>query len=105
MNDQAFAERVMEQLNQLPELHTEEMFGGTAIYSQTVFFAIAYRNRLYFRVTPATRRDFEAYGSTAFQPSERVRLTTYYEVPKPITDNVPELLEWARKAIGKFREE
>ncbi len=103
MDDKTFTDEIMERLNQLPELHTESMFGGIAIYSQKVFFGIAYQGRLYFRVTPATRRDFEAYGSTAFQPSERVRLTTYYEVPGSIADDSGQLVEWARKAIGKFQ--
>lgn len=103
MDDKAYAEEVMQRLQSLPELHTEEMFGGFAIYSQKIFFGIVYQNRLYFRVTPATRKDFEAYGSSAFQPSDRVRLTTYFEVPEPIAANDAELLEWARKAIGKSR--
>lgn len=101
MDDKTFAEDVMTRLGSLPELRTDEMMGGYAIYSQNIFFAIAYQNRLFFRVNPVTKREYEAYGSMAFQPSPRVRLTTYYEVPGPIAENSPELLEWARKAIGK----
>lgn len=103
MDDKTYAEEVMQRLNALPELRTEEMFGGYAIYSRKVFFAIVYKNRLYFRVNPVTRKDFETYGSSAFQPSDRVRLTTYFEVPEPIAANDNELLEWARKAIGKVQ--
>lgn len=92
----------MRRLNELPELRTESMFGGFAIYSQKSFFGIVFQGRLYFRVTPATKKDFEEYGSCAFQPSERVRLTTYYEVPPPIATHDGQLLDWARKAIGKL---
>jgi DNA transformation protein and related proteins len=102
-DDQVYATQVMERLAGLPELRSESMFGGYAIYSQSVFFAIAFRERLYFRVTPATKKDFEAYGSGPFQPSDRVRLTTYYEVPAAVAASDAELLQWARKAIGTFR--
>jgi DNA transformation protein and related proteins len=102
-DDEAYAGRIMERLASLPELRSEIMFGGYAIYSQSVFFAIAFRERLYFRVTPATKKDFEAHGSGPFQPSDRVRLTTYYEVPAPILAGDADLLQWARKAIGTFR--
>lgn len=101
MDDKTFAEDVMSRLASLQELRTEPMMGGYAIYSQNIFFAIAYQARLYFRVNPVTKKDYEACGSSPFQPSPRVRLTTYYEVPEAIAGSASDLLEWARKAIGK----
>lgn len=103
MDDKAYTDSILDRLSALPELRSEPMFGGFAIYSKKIFFAIAFQGRLYFRVTPATKKDFEAQGSGPFQPSERVRLTTYYEVPSPIAGDSTQLLQWAQKAVGTFQ--
>jgi DNA transformation protein len=76
------------------------MFGGFGIYCGGVFFAIVYRGNLYFRTGEETRAAYEEKGMRPFAPRAGQVLKTYYQVPSEVLDRVPELIAWARAALG-----
>lgn len=76
------------------------MFGGVGLYYNDLFFAIHYKNRLYFKVDDGNRGDYEAAGMRPFKPFEDKPTTMkYYEVPARVQESPKELQAWARKAI------
>lgn len=100
MTDEEFKDQLLQTFKELPELTTAEMFGGYAIYCSDKFFCIVYEGRFYFRVTEVSRQQYIERGSGPFQPTPRVKLTTYYEVPKEVADDPIEVMDWARKSIS-----
>ena len=50
MADQAFRERVLDQLSGLGNITSRPMFGGWGIYWRETIFGIVYGDRLYFKV-------------------------------------------------------
>jgi DNA transformation protein len=76
------------------------MFGGHGLYLGDQFFAIVYRDRLYFKTDDASRPEYEAAGSEPFRPNARQTLTSYWEVPAEVIENGESLVEWARDAVA-----
>lgn len=78
------------------------LFGGAGIYSGETCFALLSRGVLYFKVSEATKRKYEAEGSKPFGYTTnkgRSALTSYYRVPDRLLDEPEELAEWAREAV------
>ena len=99
MDDQAFRERVLNQLSILGNINGRPMFGGHGIYWEGVIFAIEYRDRLYFKVDEQSKGEYVAKGMGPFRPNERQTLKSYYEVPPDVLDDTEALLSWASEAI------
>ena len=97
--DDTFVEFVCDQLEGLDGVVHRSMFGGYGIYCGSTFFGIAYRGRLFFKTSEATRGKYEAWGSDPFQPNAKQRLRSYYEVPEDVIDDVEKLLELAEEAL------
>ena len=95
-----FLDYVLDQLGELGPVSSRAMFGGNGIYLGGQFFAVAYRDRLYFRTDDTTRPEYERSGSEPFQPNERQTLKTYWEVPAEVLDDRDQLVEWARDAVS-----
>ena len=95
-----FADHIGEQLAELPALKCRPMFGGHGFYAAEKFFAIVWRGSLYFKTSPATVGDFLAADMGWFQPSEKMALKNYYEVPAHIIERRSELVAWARRAAN-----
>ena len=82
-------------------VRTRAMFGGVGIYARGLFFGLVDDDRLYFKVDDATRPDFEAEGSTPFDPfGDPGRVMQYYEVPDRVLEDPEELETWMRKAVS-----
>ena len=79
------------------------MFGGHGLYEAGVFFGIIHLGRLYFRVSDATRPEYEARGMKPFQPGARQTLGRYYEVPAEVLEDPTEVLRRARQAVAAGR--
>ena len=97
--DDTFVEYVCDQLAGLDGVNHRPMFGGYGIYCGVVFFAIVYRDRLYFKTDEATRQKFEGWGMAAFQPNAKQKLKSYYEVPVDYLEEAARLLELAEEAV------
>lgn len=95
----SFPEYVRDQLEPLGGVTLRRMFGGHGVYRSGVFFAILYRDRLYFKTDAHTRVAYEAREMTAFRPSRKQTLANYYEVPVDVLEEAPTLVEWAREAL------
>jgi DNA transformation protein and related proteins len=96
----AFKQFVLDQLEDLGDVHPRAMFGGCGLYSRGVFFAILAGDILYLKVDDETRGDYERAGSTAFKPFPDLPGTMgYYAVPVSVLESAPELVEWARRAV------
>lgn len=94
-----FRDFVVDQLAGIPELRCRTMFGGHGLSSGRQFFAVLYRERLYFKTSEATRAEYIAAGMDMFRPSEELALKTYFEVPIAVIEDRQKLAGWARRAI------
>jgi DNA transformation protein len=102
MSEDSFKEFVLDQLLALPDVHARAMFGAHGLYQGEHFFAILDEGRLFFKTDAASRQDFTARGMAPFtyESKGKVLTMTYHEVPPEILENAPELVVWARTAIG-----
>ena len=98
--DRTFLAFVLDQLRGLRGVESRAMFGGHGLYQGLVFFAIIHRGRLYFRVSDATRPEYEARGMSPFMPGARQTLKRYYEAPAEVLEDAAEAVRWARAAVA-----
>lgn len=96
---QSYRDFVLEQLGRVTPVTGKSMFGGVGIYTDGLFFALIADDRLYFKVSDATRPDFERQGMEPFRPFGEVHAMGYYEVPADVVEDVAQLRIWAQKAI------
>lgn len=97
--DDSFRNFILDQLADLPEVECRAMFGGLGIYQGDVFFAIIHRDRLYFKTDETTRKKYEELGQQPFRPSAKQTLSSYYEVPADVIEDMDRLADWAREAV------
>ena len=93
---------VMDLLGPLGPVSARGLFGGTGIYYETVMFALIADERLYFKVGPANRADFEDEGMEPFvyvSSNGRRSVMSYMEVPEHLFDDPDDLRLWADKAL------
>ncbi|MDG3004473.1 TfoX/Sxy family protein [Paludisphaera mucosa] len=96
---QAWFVDVLERLSPLGEVTSRAMFGGRGIYQRGRIFALAFRERLYFKVDVESEPEYLAAGMGPFRPSERQTLKSYYEVPQGVLGDPELLVSWAAEAI------
>ena len=100
----AFKAFVLDQLDELGDVTPKSMFGGVGFYCKGVFFAIAARERLYFKVDASSQADYLAARMKPFRPFPGRRGSMrYYEVPLAVLENRGELAAWARRAVAAAR--
>lgn len=93
---------VMDLLGPLGPVSARGLFGGTGIYYETVMFALIADERLYFKVGPDNRGDFEDEGMEPFvytSSNGRRSVMSYMEVPEHLFDDPDDLRLWADKAV------
>lgn len=99
-----FERFVLDQLADLGNVTSKKMFGGVGLYCDGYFFGIIARDEVYLKVNDETRGVFEAAGSHAFRPyADRPSSMQYYKVPLDVLESAPELVTWARRAVGVAR--
>lgn len=91
---------LLEQLDGIEDLRSRKMFGAYGVHAGTVFFALVYEGRVYFKTSPDTRTPYEAAGMGPFCIKGKVILKNYWQVPVDVVEDAGELLLWARDAIG-----
>jgi DNA transformation protein len=80
---------------------TSRFFGGAALKVDGVQFGFVMKGSLYLRVDSEGRAVFEAMGALPFQyssRSEKVTVTSYYEVPAEVMEDPDMLSYWAVRA-------
>ena len=98
-DDDSFYEFVIDQLAELRGLRSKAMFGGFGLYRGDVFFGILSKSGLYFKVSAATRTEYQSRGMAPFCPNGKQTLTSFYEVPIEILEQPEDLVRWAQEAI------
>ena len=98
--DGSFGAFVLDQLGALGGVDARPMFGGAGFYLDGVFFGILYKERLYFRVSADTIKDYTRRKMKPFEPFEgrKGESQGYYEVPLEIVESADDLVKWARAA-------
>jgi len=98
-----FRDFVLDQLGGLGFVACRRMFGGYGLYLSETFFAILYRNRVYFKTDATSRAEYVAAGTGPFRPRAGKTLKNYYEVPVDVVEDADTLVAWARKATAVSR--
>ncbi|MAE62108.1 MAG: competence protein TfoX [Planctomycetaceae bacterium] len=98
--DAEFKDYVLDQLRELDEVVAKRMFSGWGLYHRGVFFGIVSRGRHYLKTDAAFRELFVDAGTGPFQPTAKMTLKTYYEVPAEVLEDACVLGEWARRAVA-----
>ena len=101
--DDSFADFILDQLQDLPDVGCRAMFGGHGLYQDETFFAIVYKSRLYFKTDAASAALYRRRRMKPFRPNARQTLKNYYEVPAEIIEDRDELGAWAKRAIAVAR--
>jgi DNA transformation protein len=96
-----FKSFVLDQLDELGDVTPRSMFGGVGLYRAGIFFGLLAADVLYLKVDDANRPDYERAGAKPFKPyPNRSGTMQYYAVPLEILESAPELVMWARRAVG-----
>ncbi len=101
-NTADFKAFILEQLHSIPQLQAKPFFGGIALSSHGVQFAMLMGNTLYFFVDKSTRASYETWGSVCFSyktAKKTVQVKKYWSVPAHLLEEQDELVTWARTAI------
>ena len=93
---------MLDQLSALPDVRARAMFGAHGLYQGENFFAILDEGRLFFKTDAASETDYTARGMAPFSYEAKGKTLTmgYHEVPPDVLEQAPELVQWARRAIG-----
>ena len=91
---------MLDQLSALGAVDARPMFGGAGYYLDGVFFGLLYQERLYFRVSADTIKDYTSRKMKPFEPfaGRKGKSLGYYEVPIEIVESAGDLVKWARAA-------
>jgi len=99
-----FLQFLLDQLSSIDEVVSRPMFGGVGLYAGSVFFAIVYRDIMYFKVDDNTRAAYLRAGMKPFKPpAQRPMTMQYYQVPANVLEDAEELTKWAERAIAVAR--
>jgi len=101
---QAYIDYVLEQLERCGPVVSKKFFGGAGLYAGgPIFGLIDSEYRFYLKVDETNRADFEACGSTPFNPygeDSGKKPMAYMTVPEDVLEDPDELAIWASKAIA-----
>jgi DNA transformation protein len=97
---ETFRQFVLDQLEELGDVHPRAMFGGVGLYQRGVFFGIIAGDVLYLKVDATTRNDYVRAGMQPFMPYPyRGGTMQYYAVPVDVLESATELATWAARAV------
>src|SRR5687768_10027181 len=99
----ALARAVADALGGAGSVASRPMFGGLGLYHDGLFFALVFRDRLYFKVDERNRGAFEARGAEPFRPPRGASSLAYYEVPARVVEDARSLRPWAQQALDAAR--
>jgi DNA transformation protein len=99
----AYRAEVEEKLGRIVPIESKVMFGGVALYSEGLLFALIDDDKLYFKVSDLNRGDFEAAGMSQFYPSPESKPMNYFELPPGLIDRPGEIRPWIDKSLDVAR--
>lgn len=101
----AFAEYLVEQLNEIGGVATKRFFSGTALVIGDVQLGfVSSEETLYLRLGPDDRDELESLGGEPFSYGRSSGKTTvtpgYFSVPADLLEDRAILTDWARRAYA-----
>lgn len=96
----AFADFVLEQMADVPDVAKRAMFGGFGIYRGGLMFALIADDQLYFKASDFLAEEFIALGLPPFVYASKGRSTSlkYYRAPEPVFEDSEQMVQWSQKA-------
>lgn len=96
----AFADFVLEQMADLPDVAKRAMFGGFGIYRGGLMFALIAQEQLYFKASDFLAEEFITLGLPPFVYASKERSTTlnYYLAPEAVFEDAEQMVLWSEKA-------
>jgi DNA transformation protein len=91
---------ILEQLEDLPALRPNRMFGGVGLYSDGLFFGLIDDDTLYFKTGEGNIADYLARNMPKFMPfpEKTKQVLGYHQVPADVIEDAELLTQWARKS-------
>lgn len=75
------------------------MFGGVGLYANGLFFALIDDDVLYLKGDETLKSQFEAAGSSIFDPFGDGKTLNYWTAPAEVLDDQEFLLDWSRRSL------
>ena len=100
--DPDFGEWVREHFAALEPLEIKRMFGGAAVYSQGLIFALLDDGVVWLKADEVNQPLLEAAGARQFTFSGKGGEPTtmaYWSLPESALDDADEAVDWARRSI------
>ena len=96
----SFLTCILEKLEPYGPIRVQAMFGGYALYKDTLQFASVYRDILYFRVNEETIDDYKAYNAARFifTGGGKVIPLPYFSLPEEVLTDPKKLKIWIERA-------
>jgi DNA transformation protein and related proteins len=92
---------IAERLRSVGPIEVNRFFSGAGLRKDGVQFAFVIGGTLYLKADEQSRPAFEASGAKPFSYSSRsqiVRVTSYWEAPDEVVDDLDALLLWVGQA-------
>jgi len=97
--DKEFRDFVLDQLSDLGDFETKNMFGGTAVLRSGVAFAKIKHGSLWLKVDDQNINDFIEQGMVQYTyGKDNSRKLNFYEAPADVLEDRELLIQWASKA-------
>jgi len=104
MADSGFATYILEEvLQDIPGINQRRMFGGYGLYKDGIIFGMIIDDKLYFKLTPKSKKLFENSNASPFtythNKSGKTVIMPYYEVPEEILEDKNTIYEWIEASV------
>ena len=93
---------ILEQLEALPAVRPNRMFGGIGLYSDGLFFGLIDDDTLFFKTDGTNVEQYRARKMPRFMPfpDRPEAVLGYHQVPADVIEDAEALVAWARKAVS-----
>ena len=93
---------ILEQLEALPAVRPNRMFGGVGLYSDGLFFGLIDDDTLFFKTGASNVEEYRARNMPKFMPfpDRPEAVLGYHQVPADVIEDAETLVAWARNAVA-----
>jgi DNA transformation protein len=96
----SYVQYVIEQLTPTGSILTKAMFGGFAIYKDSVIVGLIIDDQFYLKTNEDTEQDFRKYDSEPFTYNKNGKIVqmSYWKVPGEVLENKEKMADFVYKA-------
>jgi DNA transformation protein len=99
-HDQEFVNFVFDQLQEIGEFETKNVFGSLALVQQGEIFGKIKYDKFWLKVDESSQADFEKLGMEQYAiGKDKSKKLPFFETPIDVLENRDKLKDWATKAI------